>query len=223
MFDSFLCLGNWSVICTVTLCYVLHQIHSEFWYNQRSVFSGRYRHIQSYSALLRHIHAYWDIIKAYSELFRHIQRPEYSHIHNLAIFWALAYLEPDAYLKLCETLTRHIQNPATEHYSAIFRHYWEPCATLAYAETWHTRNSGIFRTLPQLHPDAYSEPCHIYEKLRIFRTLTYLKPNTYSKPSQRFKMEFFAKIVQNYNYFSKALLLDLWPGSEYACLRMSAH
>ena len=33
------------------------------------------------------------------------------------------------------------------------------CATLAHEETWHTENSGMFRTLPQLHPDAYEEPC----------------------------------------------------------------
>ena len=44
------------------------------------------------------------------------------HIHNLAIFWALAYLEPEAYLKPCEMLMRHIQNPAIGHCSAIFRH-----------------------------------------------------------------------------------------------------
>ena len=35
--------------------------------------------------------------------------------------------------------------------------------------------------------------------------LTYLKPDTYSKPSQRFKIEFFVKIVKSYNHFSKAL------------------
>ena len=34
-----------------------------------------------------------------------------------------------------------------------------------------------------------------------------LKPDTYSEPSQRFKTEFFAKIVKNYNYFFKALHL----------------
>ena len=45
-----------------------------------------------------------------------------AYIHNLAIFWALAYLEPEAYLKSCEALTRHIQNPVIGHYSAIFRH-----------------------------------------------------------------------------------------------------
>ena len=37
------------------------------------------------------------------------------------MFWALGYLEPKAYLKPYETLTRHIQNPVIGHYSAIFR------------------------------------------------------------------------------------------------------
>ena len=56
-----------------------------------------------------------------------------------------------------------------------------------------------------MYPDAYSEHCHIYKNLGICRTLTYLKPDTNSKPSQRSKMASFAKIVKNYNYFSKAL------------------
>ena len=74
----------------------------------------------------------------------------------------------------------------------------------------------------------HSEPFHNYiqthiqnpaiqENLQIFRTLTYLKPDTYAEPSQRFKMEFFSKIVKNYNYFSKVLhlrsLIELWKGN----------
>ena len=69
------CLYNCSVICTVTLCYVFHQTHSEFWRIQHSVFSGICWHIKSYSALLTHIQAYWDIIKAHSSLFKYIQHP----------------------------------------------------------------------------------------------------------------------------------------------------
>ena len=66
-----LCLDNCSVICTVTLCYVLHQTHLEFWHIQHSfVYSGICRHIQSF---VRHIHTYWDILKTYSGLFRDIQ------------------------------------------------------------------------------------------------------------------------------------------------------
>ena len=54
---------------------------------------------------------------------------------------------------------------------------------------------------------AYVETWHILENLRIFRTLTYLKLDTYSEPSQMFKVAFFAKIIKNYNYFSKGLYL----------------
>ena len=39
----------------IDICYVLHQIQSEFWHIQNSVYSGIFRHIQAYSALLRHI------------------------------------------------------------------------------------------------------------------------------------------------------------------------
>ena len=85
-----------------------------------------FRYMLAHSVVFSDIKAYSrnrDIIKAYLGLFRHIQHPvQPSHIHNLAIFWALAYLEPEAYLKPCEMLTRHINNPAMGQYSAIFRH-----------------------------------------------------------------------------------------------------
>ena len=68
---------------------------------------------------------------------------------------------------------------------------------------------GILEYLEPFHNYilTYSDPCHTYDNLRIFRTLTYFKPGTNAEPSQRFKMKFFAKIVKNYNYFSKALHL----------------
>ena len=100
-------------------------------------------------------------------------------------------------------MTRHIQNHAIVHYSAIFRTLDKACIrkNLAYSESWNIQNPSlnasqrIFRTLPQLR------------KFMIFETLTYLKPNTYSEPSQKFTMDFFAKIVKNYIKFSKALHL----------------
>ena len=58
------------------------------------------------------------------------------------------YLEPEAYLKPCETLTRHVQNPS---HRALFNHiqaHSKPYTTLANEETRHTRNPRIFRTLP---------------------------------------------------------------------------
>ena len=93
----------------------------------------------------------------------------------------MAYLEPEAYLKPCETLTKHIQNPILGHYLAIFRniqnrvqrlHIQKPdiLEILEYSEPFRNFTPFIFRTLS------------FYEKLRIFRTLTYLKPNTYQNP-----------------------------------------
>ena len=70
-----LCLDNCSVICAVTLCYVLHQTHSEFWHIQNSIYSYILRQIQGYSVCLRLSHACWGNAKAYSGLLRHIQHP----------------------------------------------------------------------------------------------------------------------------------------------------
>ena len=96
------------------------------------------------------------------------------------IFRILAYLEPKIYSELCQTRNiQDIQN-AVKHS--------------------HIENPARFRTL------SNSEFWHIYTylKLRILATLTYLKPDTHSEPSQRFNMEFFAKIVKSCNYFFKA-------------------
>ena len=86
--------------------------NSEFWRIQNFVYSGLFRHFQAYPALSRQIHVYWGIVnvKAYSGLFKHIQDPlQLSYIHNVVMFQALAYLEPEAHWKPCETFTRLIQ------------------------------------------------------------------------------------------------------------------
>ena len=133
---------------------------------------GVWWHIQSYSVLLRHFYAYWDIIKAY----------------------------------------------------LLIQAYSAPCVTLAYSQPCHILSLGIFitrglfetlRNVDQAyaepryralfsHIQAYSELGHITKDLRIFKTLTYLKRNTYSALSQRFKMEFFAKIAEKYFFFQNA-------------------
>ena len=137
-----LCLDNCSVICTVTLCYVLHQTHSEFWHIHHSVFfffffSGICWHIQLYSPLLRHIRALLGIFRftqAYSALCTT------SHIHNLTIFRTGSLFKTmwnvnQVYLEPCQrALFNHIQA------------YSEPCETLTSAETWHIWNPGISRT-----------------------------------------------------------------------------
>ena len=62
------------------------------------------------------------------------------------MLWALAYLESEACLKLWETLTRHIQNPAIGYYSAIFSHIQKILQRL------YTQKPGILGIL------KYSEP-----------------------------------------------------------------
>ena len=117
-----------------------------------------------------------------------------------------------SYLKSCETLTRHIQNPPQgiiQPYSDIFRTLCNACIcrNLTYSKSWNIQNLSIiasqciFRTLSYLQ---------VYKNLQIFRSLTYLKPDTYL---ERFKMEFFAKAVLNYNYHSKVLHLRCLTGS----------
>ena len=114
-----------------------------------------FRYIQAYSALLRHINAYWGIIKECPCFFRHIQHTVWPlHIHNLSIFWALPYLESQAYSKFCETLIRHIQNPAIvrrvysgiiQPLSGIFRTFSEACIwrNLEYWESWNIESPSI--------------------------------------------------------------------------------
>ena len=145
----------------------------------------------------------FSIIKAYSHILRHIQA--YSVIFStlcnphifatLPLFWALAYLAFKTNLKAysrglfkTETLTKDIQKALFSHIQA----FPEPWATLAYAETWHTQNPRIFRTL-QLHPGVCSEPCHIYKNLWIFRTLTYFKTWHIHKPLKDLRWSFLKK------------------------------
>ena len=125
----------------------------------------------------------FSIIKAYSLILRH-----YLHIHNLAIFQTLAYLEPVTYSKLCETLTRHIQNPAIVSQNSLFRHYSAIlrtlhkaciCRNLAYSESWNIENPSIianqhiFRTLSYLLKKG--KPCVTLEiqNLAILTMLEY--------------------------------------------------
>ena len=63
---------------------------------------------------------------------------------------------------------------------------------------------------------------HIYKYLQIFKNLTYLKSGACSEPSQRFKIEFFAKVVKSCNYFSKGLHRRSLTGF-WICLSLNKH
>ena len=113
-----------------------------------------FNYIQAYSSILRHIQAYWGIIKAYWGKFR--------TLCNICIFTILPYFERRNIRTggKFKTLWNFEQGYSEPYHSqdSLFNHidvYSEPSVTFSYAEAWHTRNPEIFRTLPQLHPDAY--------------------------------------------------------------------
>ena len=120
-----LCL-NCSVICTVTLCYVLHQTRYMEPYSSQANWALLRRYLETLS---KHIQAYSDIFGTLL------------HIHNLAISRTLIHLEPVAYSKPYETLIRHFEKPAIAGsvYLGIIQSYSKPCVRLAYLETWKYR------------------------------------------------------------------------------------
>ena len=151
----------------------------------------------------------------------YIHSPSMSLSVFIVYIHTLAYLELQGYLKSCEMLTRHIQNPAMWHYSTIFRHIQNLVQCLHMQKPGILRISEYSKLFHNLHPNTWSESFHIYKNLQISKTLTYFKPDTYLEPSQRFK-SFFAKIVKNY-VFIEYFILDHWSGSEYTYLSTSTH
>ena len=117
-----LCLDSCSVICTVTLCYVLHQTHLQVWHIQNSVYSGIF---MVYPSI-------FSIIKAYSHILRHFHSI-FSTLCNPCIYSHLAIFRPltlrtggifkcrwnfdQAYWERC-----HNQISLSKNYSAIFNH-----------------------------------------------------------------------------------------------------
>ena len=131
-YSEYVCLDNCSVICTVTLFYVLYQIHPKFWHLQNFIYSGICRHIQAYSALWRHIQAYWGIIKAYSAPCATLAYSQLCHIHiqNLVKLWPNIFRIP----------------PLSEQFiQTLIQAYSEPCVT----QYLHIQNPGIF--IPCFH------------------------------------------------------------------------
>ena len=73
---------------------------------------------------------------------------------------------------------------------------------MSYSESWNIQNSLIITSRRILKTLPYLQKFSNIENSGIFKT------DTYSEPSQIFKIGFLAKIVENYNCFSKALYLD---------------
>ena len=76
-------------------------------------------YIQTYLRLLRHIHAYWSIFKAYSGLFRHIQSLGSRHMHmKPSLFVILEYSE-----SFHNCISMHIRNPVIFTKKNIYKNH----------------------------------------------------------------------------------------------------
>ena len=127
------------------------------------------------------------------------------HLRSLTKFWirrslnkyslTLRYVLYDKYSQLCLLSNIQTYSDIITSYSNIISHivaYLEPCVTLAYSDTCHIQNPGIFRTQDKFRTLlrhiltysecyitlAYSEPCHI-QNFTIFRFLAYCGPEAY--------------------------------------------
>ena len=117
-----------------------------------------FRYIQAYSSIFSIIKAYSCILTHSEDLFRFIQASSSPSV-NLTYSQpchipSLAYLELEAYWKLCETLDRHIQNPAivTAWKKSIYRVFSDP-------------NMGKYRP----KETAYLDTFHIVSQNNLFR------------------------------------------------------
>ena len=120
---------------------------------QNPVYYCKFRHVQAYSRLLRHIQPYCGIFKTLrnSCIFRTLPYSETWHIQNTR------YIHNS--LKLCSGIFRTLCNARI----------LTPC---------HVQNFAIFRILAYLGPEAYSEYClfkHIqaYSIMIVVITLTF--------------------------------------------------
>ena len=87
-----------TAVSTVTLYYVLHQTNLEFWHIQHpvsQVYPSMFSCIQYYD-IFTHIETL-RLLQASSGIFSTLCDPPVSCFLNFAIFWALAYLELEAY------------------------------------------------------------------------------------------------------------------------------
>ena len=107
----------------------------------------------------------------------------------------------------------HIQNPVYQTHSAILWHIQNPVLLL------HIQNLTIFRVLPYLEPNIYSELCQgILRNVRILRTLPYselcrilnsvvFKTKTYLESCLFRHMQLYSDTFNNDSYNNISFLL----------------
>ena len=141
----------------MTLYYVLHQTHSEFWHIQHSIFVVVVVVAVFYAGIWNHIQRYWGIFKHIEVLlgiFRLIQA-------NSAPCVIFAYSQPCHILRLSIFRT-----------GCLFKSLWY--VDQIYWESQHTRNPGLFTTLLQLYSYTYFKTSlikyyRIRSKLTVFK------------------------------------------------------
>ena len=121
-----LCLGNCSVICTVTLRYVLDPAHSEFWYIQLSAFfrcmptySIIFSVTKAYSRILRPCWSYLRVIEAYSVRFVTLV---YSQPYHILAWHSPGIFRTEGLLKTLWNVDQAYSESCHRHYSGIVRH-----------------------------------------------------------------------------------------------------
>ena len=169
-----------------------------------------------YSALIPAYSIIFSVIKTFMNvkiLLRHIQA--YSGPCVTLTYSEPCHSEPGIFrtgslFKILWNVDQHIQNFVIGHYSGIFKTLCNACIfrNLAYLEFWKIQNS--YNYIPK-----YIQNPVIFRKIYEYsQNSDIIKPDTYSESSQRFNMEFFAKIFKYYNYLPKALyrrpLTGIW-------------
>ena len=134
-----------------------------------------------------------------------------SHIHNLALFQTLAYLELKAYSKPCH---RAFYPSIIQPCLGISRTLCNAsiCRNLAYSESWNIHSLFITASRRIRVSEALEFQKGDFDNPEIVRTLTFSKLDMYSEFYQRFKMKYFAIRVKSYNYFPKTLYFRYLAG-----------
>ena len=148
--SEYICLDKSSIICTVNLCYVRHQTHSEFWHVQRffTLPLPEYLIILSfvkiYSLILWQCHGWFRFIQAYSAPCVNLAYSQLCHILNPGMFITGVSFK---------TLWNVDQVHSEPRHRALFSHIQ------AYSELvqhLHMKKTGILGMM------KYHEPFHNY-------------------------------------------------------------
>ena len=131
------------MLCTASYTFRIIVAYSALcFFRYTLAYSIIFSFIQAYPLILRHCKDISRLIRAYSAPFVILAYSHSCHILNPGIFRTGSLFK--ALWNVDQTYSELCHRASFSHIQA----YSEPCATLAYTETWHIRNPGMFRTLP---------------------------------------------------------------------------